>query len=416
MANQRTAQLSRSITLWPLAFYGLGVIVGAGIYVAIGDVIARAGERAPFSFLLAGVVALLTGLCYAELAGRFPEAAGAASYVQRAFRSDRLSQIVGLMTTVAVAISAASIAGGASRYVLVLIPVREWMVVTVLAAAFTAIAISGIRSSVALAATVGGIEIAGLLAAIAAGLLSARQVSFWSMTPNSLADWKGTIAGAFSAFFAFIGFETMANLGEEVKDPSRTLPLGILIAVLSSILLYVSVAAAAVLSGSAGDLPLLNLFEGRATQHFALVAAVAISNGVLVEIVMLARLFYGMSSNGQLPAFLGRVNARTQTPVLATVAAGAIILLTALAVPFREASVAGERSEPVDFSRGRSRPSDSTARFDSERACIQNAAFGAASSRGTRNRSACKRAAGVKAASCLEGSRAPCEDAACPPD
>ena len=68
--------LPRVITLWPLVFYGLGVIVGAGIYVAVGDVIARAGDASAASFLIAGITALMTGLCYAELSGRFPEAAG----------------------------------------------------------------------------------------------------------------------------------------------------------------------------------------------------------------------------------------------------------------------------------------------------------------------------------------------------
>ena len=330
----RTVALARVITLWPLAFYGLGVIVGAGIYVATGDVIARAGDRAPFSFVIAGVAALLTGLCYAELAGRFPEAAGAASYVKRSFGSDRLAQLVGLATAVAVAISAASIAGGAIRYVSILVDLPDWMLVTGLVVAFIVIAASGIRSSVALAAIVGIAEIAGLLAAITMGFLSAPEVPISEMIPANFVEWQGAISGAFIAFFAFIGFETMANLGEEVKNPRRTLPLGIIIAVAVSVVLYVAVAAAAVVSGSTGDLPLLNLFEGKAAPGFALIGAIAISNGVLVEIVMLSRLFYGMSNKGQLPAFIGGVDARTQTPVIATIVAGTIILVTAVAVPF----------------------------------------------------------------------------------
>jgi amino acid transporter len=142
------------------------------------------------------------------------------------------------------------------------------------------------------------------------------------------------MAGAFVAFFAFIGFETMANLGEEVKEPASTLPRAILIAVVVSAVLYVAVAWAAVASGAGGDVPLLSLFEGRAVPGFAAVGAIAIANGVLVEIIMLSRLFYGMASKRQLPAVFARIDPRTQTPVLATLAAGSIIVATALVAPF----------------------------------------------------------------------------------
>src|SRR5689334_11471660 len=71
--TRETPSLLRVLSFWPLVLYGLSVIVGAGIYVAIGAVISRAGDAAPFSFLLAGIAASLTGLCYAELASRFPD-------------------------------------------------------------------------------------------------------------------------------------------------------------------------------------------------------------------------------------------------------------------------------------------------------------------------------------------------------
>ena len=92
--------LRRVLTLWPLIFYGLGIIVGAGIYVAIGAVMARAGDSAPVSFLLAGVAAALTGLCYAELGSRFPEASGGVSYVRHGFGSDRLANATGIAITI----------------------------------------------------------------------------------------------------------------------------------------------------------------------------------------------------------------------------------------------------------------------------------------------------------------------------
>ena len=154
------------------------------------------------------------------------------------------------------------------------------------------------------------------------------------MVPFTLAGWSGVLAGAFIAFFAFIGFETLANLAEEVKDAQRTVPRGIIGAVAASSMLYVLVATAVVLADRTGGNPLLGLFEGRNVSLFAAIGSIAVANGVLVQIIMLARLFYGMASNGQLPAALGRVHRRTRTPVVATAIAGAIVLVVALIVPF----------------------------------------------------------------------------------
>jgi amino acid transporter len=123
-------------------------------------------------------------------------------------------------------------------------------------------------------------------------------------------------------------------LAEEVKDARRIVPRSILGAIGASMILYVGVVSAAVLADSPAGNPLLSLFDDHAASVFAAVAALAIANGVLIEIVMLARLFYGMARNRQLPAMLGHVHPRTQTPARATALAGAIVLATALLVPF----------------------------------------------------------------------------------
>jgi APA family basic amino acid/polyamine antiporter len=328
--------LRRVLSLWQLIFYGLGVIVGAGIYVAIGAVIERAGTAAPLSFLLAGVAAAMTGLCYAELASRFPEASGAVSYVRHGFGSDRLAVLTGAAVTLAVTVAAASIARGAVDYLAVLVTAPAPLLIIALVGGFTAIAAYGVRESVGLAAALGAIEVAGLVAATAAGLLAAPEFHFANMVPADLAGWHGVVAGAFIAFFAFIGFETLANLAEEVTDPQRTLPRGIIGAIAASIVLYVAVAMAVVLADGTGGNPLVGLFEGAGASVFAAVGTIAVANGVLIEIVMLARLFYGMARHGQLPGFLGGVHPRTQTPVPATLAAGGIVLATALLIPFEQ--------------------------------------------------------------------------------
>jgi basic amino acid/polyamine antiporter, APA family len=326
--------LRRVLTFWPLVLYGLGVIVGAGIYVALGEVVARAGATAPFSFVLAGGVAALTGLCYAELAGRFPDAAGAAAYVEIGFQSRRFGVITGLAVTLTVAIATASIARGSVIYLRELAPLPDAALMIGIVGAFTALAISGVRIAVGFASLIAAVEIGGLVAVVIAGILVAPEYHFANMLPTTLAQARGVVAGSFIAFFAFVGFETLANMAEEVEDPSRIVPRGIVAAIAASVVLYMAVAIATVLSDAQGRNPLLALFSGKVASAFAFAAFFAVANGVLVQIVMLARLFYGMARRRQLPGFLATVSPRTQTPVLASLVAGTIVLLVALTAPF----------------------------------------------------------------------------------
>ncbi len=326
--------LRRVLTLWPLILYGLGVIVGAGIYVALGAVMRRAGEAAPLSFLLAGGTAALTGLCYAELAGRFPEASGGVAYVRHAFGSERLAQAVGVGTMLVVAVTAASIASGTTQYLTVLLKLPVPLLMTLMIGGFTAIAIAGVGASVGLAGAIAALEIGGLFAAIAAGFWAAPDFDMRGMIPVTLQGWGGVAAGAFIAFFAFIGFETLANMGEEVVDPHRTLPRGILGAVGVSLVLYLLVVAAVVLSDRAGANPLVGLFDGKSAAGFAVLGTLAVGNGVLVQIVMLSRLLYGMANRKELPSALGWVHPRWRTPVPATLLAGGTILAVTVLVPF----------------------------------------------------------------------------------
>jgi len=332
--SKRAPALRRVLTFWPVVLYGLAVIVGAGIYVAIGAVVGRAGDAAPFSFLLAGLSAGVTGLCYAELAARFPEASGGVAYIRHGFGSDRLAQLAGVAITISVAISAASIAGGAVHYLVVLLPLPIPLLISIVVVGFTAVSVLGVRESVGAAAAMGIVEIAGLLAATVAGFLQAPNLDLTSMWPADAAAGRGVFAGAFIAFFAFTGFESLANLAEEVKDPMRTVPRGIMAAVAASLILYIAVASAAVLGDSAADSPLLGLFTGKSATAFAAIGTIAVANGVMVQIIMLARLFYGMARRGQLPSGLARIDPTTRTPVRATILAGIIVLAAALLVPF----------------------------------------------------------------------------------
>jgi amino acid transporter len=145
----------------------------------------------------------------------------------------------------------------------------------------------------------------------------------------------------FLAFFAFIGFEDMVNIAEEVKHPQTTIPRGIVLAFVLSTVLYVMVAIVALATVppaalAASDAPLADVYRlatGRSATMISAIGLIAVINGALIQIIMASRIFYGMSSNGWLPNFLSQVNPRTHTPVRATLVAGAVALSFALFLP-----------------------------------------------------------------------------------
>jgi len=160
-------------------------------------------------------------------------------------------------------------------------------------------------------------------------------------TPSEFVHWDGILLGGILAFYAYIGFEDMVNVAEEVEDPVRNLPLAIIAALVISTLLYMAVALIAVAGGSLGELgrseaPLAMIYQ-RATGSppvvISLIAMAAVVNGALIQIIMASRVSYGLARQGWIPAILGRVNARTRTPIAATLAVAALVLLMALIMP-----------------------------------------------------------------------------------
>jgi APA family basic amino acid/polyamine antiporter len=162
------------------------------------------------------------------------------------------------------------------------------------------------------------------------------------LIPPDLGGWAGVFAGMFVAFFAFIGFDSLANMAEETEEVGRILPRAILAAVALASLIYGLVALVAVFALSPADLsshdaPLVAVLEKTGfaySRHFAAIALVATANGVMVEIVLVSRLAYGMARRDLLPHWFSAVNMRTRTPLRATLIGGAVILALVVAVPF----------------------------------------------------------------------------------
>ena len=207
--------LKRSLSLTLVTLYGLGNILGAGIYVLIGKVAANAGQYAPLSFLVASILAGLTAFTYAELSSRYPLSAGEAVYMQAGFNLKLLSSTVGLLIILAGIVSAATICRGFVGYFHQFVPLSETFVIVVLVSVLGALAAWGIVESVRVAALLTLAELFGLLLVlwVAAPAGEAIIEGLHSMTTSIvLSDWHGIMLGVILAFYAYIGFEDMVNV------------------------------------------------------------------------------------------------------------------------------------------------------------------------------------------------------------
>lgn len=330
--------LKRRIGLGLLTAYGVGVIVGAGIYVLVGAVAAEAGVWAPLAFVLAGAIAAPTALSYAEFSTRLPEAAGEAAFVANGLQAPWLGTLVGLVIVLAGAVSAAAVLRGGVGY---LGAVTGWPAgpsVIVIGALLAAVAVVGVLESLALAAVFTVVEVIGLLLVVYAGFTAAPVVDF--QFPQEIV-WSGVSAGAVLAFFAFIGFEDIVNMAEEVREPERTLPRAILLSLVIASLLYALVSWAAVrtvpidrLGASEQPLALVwQMSQGGNAAFLSLIAVVAALNGVLAQIVMASRVLFGLGRRSPWLAGFHHAHSRFGTPVRATLLVGVVVIVGALALP-----------------------------------------------------------------------------------
>lgn len=339
-------QLNRIVTLPFMVLYGLGTMVGGGFYALLGKVAGEAALFAPMALLCSGVLALLSGLAIAELASRFPDSSGPVRYIREGFGRDWLAGAVGVLMILTGVVSAAALAVATVGFLQDFVAVPELPAITLLVLAMGAVAAWGIGASVAVVTVITVIEVGALLYAgfvAEAGL--AEVAGRWRefVPPLEAQAWLGIFSGAFLAFYAFIGFEDMATMAEEVKDARRTLPRAIVISVLLTIVLYIVVSLIAVASIGAAALaaantPVAAMVEGHAwysTTGLGIVSLLTGLNGALVQIIMASRVIYGMARKASAPGagWLAQVSPKTRTPVQATGLVTAVILVLALLFP-----------------------------------------------------------------------------------
>ncbi|NOD36126.1 MULTISPECIES: APC family permease [unclassified Ruegeria] len=353
--DPKEQKLKRALTTPLLTLYGLGVTVGAGIYVLVGATADIAGPFAALSFVVAALVVSLTALSYAELATRFPVSAGEAAYVEAGFQKNWMAVFVGLAVAASGVISASAVAIGAASYLHALtglaIPLLTISVVLIMGA----IALWGITESVLVAAIITIIEIAGLLFVIGWGMTIQDPQGYRissMLPPLELDAWRGIFAASLLAFFAFVGFEDMANVAEEVKDPVHTIPKAILLTLVLATVLYLGTSMTVLLVVpidvlSMSSAPLALVFSNAPEvikQGFSAVAIVATVNGVLIQMIMSSRVIYGLADRDHLPKVLATVPQATQTPVVATLLVVAIIVLLTQTLPI---GILAERTSQI---------------------------------------------------------------------
>ena len=325
--------------------YGLGVTIGAGIYVLVGLAAGRSGMHAPLAFMGAALVMAFSAASFAELGTRMPVSASEAAYVQAAFRLDWLSLGVGLLVVTTATVSAATISVGSAGYVAVFLPVPAPWIISGVVLAMGVVACLATVQSVTFAGVMTIIEVGGLVLIIVAGLghgtdVVTRLPEIWPSAGDTTA-WIGIAGTALIAVFAFIGFEHLVNVAEEMKEPSRTLPRALfltlgLTALIYGLVVWIAVTAVPPQELARSSAPLALVFErltGLPLVTMSAIAIVATLNGIIVHMIMIARVIYGLADQGSLPKALTRLNPVTHTPLLATAIGVGAILVLALAVP-----------------------------------------------------------------------------------
>jgi APA family basic amino acid/polyamine antiporter len=368
------AELKRSITARQLYFYVVGDVLGSGIYVLVGLVAAAVGGAFWMAFLVGVAIATVTGLAYAELVTKYPQAAGASLYINKAFRSPVLTFFITICMLSANMAAVGSLASGFVRYFGGLVGLPEdavWgaaFIALGFVAIITVINLIGITESVVANVIMTFIEISGLIIVVIIGIVAwVEGVGDPSVLVQFTADGGSPVlavlAGVSLAFFAMTGFENAANVAEETINPSRAFPRALIGGMMTAGVVYVLVSISAALAVPmetlAGNTLLevirADLFFVPATVMlvvFGVIAMIAISNTALVTVVAQSRILFGMARENIVPRVFAKVHPTRRSPYVALFFGAAIVgalLLIGAAIRSSQAGIpADDQLDIVD--------------------------------------------------------------------
>jgi len=299
---------------------------------------------APVAFLVAAGMASLTALSFCELSVRLPLAGGEAVYVGTGLRSPRLAVAVGMLVAAIGCLSAATVARAIAGYLDELVPVAAWLGILILVIALGALAAWGITEAAWAAASMTVIEVGALIVVIVAGGEGLADVpaQLGKLIPPLRADaWQSIGSASLLCFYAFLGFEDMVNVAEEVKDVERVLPQAILATLACTVVIYLLLTLVVVQTVSPEEIaasraPLAYLWgalTGGSTVWISIVGVLAMTNGALIQVIKASRILYGLADQGQLPKVFAEIHPRRHTPVMATVVVTVVVGALALSLP-----------------------------------------------------------------------------------
>ena len=326
-----SVELKRCLSLWEIVVYGVGLILGAGIYVLIGAAAGIAGNMVWLSFLIAAAVAGLTAMSYAELSTIFPKSGAEFLFVKAAFGSEALAWIIGFCTLIIGFSAASAVAVGFAQYLAFFFPLKNLFLAFALIIVMSLISFWGIKESSRFNTLATSIEAGGLLLVIVIGgyqifagvIPLANLLELPQTTQDQGLGLSSIVSAGALIFFAYIGFEDIANIAEEAENPQKILPKAYIYSLLISAVIYVLVAVVTVSvvpyrTLAAADQPLSLVLQmligGVAPSVMAIIALFATANTVLIILIVGARMLYGMAKDGNLPAFLARIHQGRQTP------------------------------------------------------------------------------------------------------
>ena len=321
--NDHATSLRRVLGLTEVTAGGVGIIIGAGIYVLLGAATSHAGPLVWLAFLVAAVLSALTGLSYAELSSMFPSAAGEYEYTRRAM-PEWVAFVVGWTMIMGLVVAAATVSIGFARYVGYFLDIDPRATALGLLTVVSTIAMMGVKHSARLTVALSAVQVGGLVLVIAIGLPHVGDVDLLSGHGVG-----GVLGAAALVFFAFIGFDEVITLAEETRDPTRTVPRALLLALGLSTGLYIAVAVAAVSVLGADTLaasprPLADVMAhvlgDRGATVVAAIAVMTTTNTTLLVVTAASRVLYGMAKAGAMPRAFAFVHQRRRTPIRAIVA------------------------------------------------------------------------------------------------
>lgn len=338
------ATLKRRITGPLLFLFILGDVLGAGIYALMGELSADVGGALWAPLLVALLLALLTAGSYAELVTKYPQAGGAAVFAERAFRQPVISFLVGFCMLAAGVTSAAGLALAFSGdYLSTFVDVPPTAAAVVFLALIACLNARGISESVKSNVVMTAVELTGLLIVIIVVAImmggGRGDIDRVGEFPDGTTPALAILAGAIVAYYSFVGFETSANVAEEIRDPSKVYPTALFGALITAGVVYAAVGVASAVALPAEELfassgPLLAVVDASGVSVpswlFSAIALVAVANGALLTMIMASRLTYGMAEHGLLPGVLSRVLPNRRTPWVAIVATTVVAMALTL--------------------------------------------------------------------------------------